>query len=223
MLFNYKMTSATIGQIPAGKANAGMYYVVAQLKNVANRRGKSTTITVFANDDEDFVTAVRSVFPATGIDPTTNQPWNGTDTTAPATGFDRLAAIKKLESLNGEDYTLFQGGKNFSTPLPGKYVMTYATNLNGHAAGEPVLEKNSSFVKVVSEVNIFVMMYDEAAEQYVEGYTPADRLRSRMNNLIPLEEFIKDPAKKAMVNPRDLGETVIVPLDAESDNADESF
>jgi hypothetical protein len=101
--------------------------------------------------------------------------------------------------------------------------MTYATALNGHNAGDVVLEKNSSFVKVVSAVNIFVMMYDEASSQYVEGWDPTHRLRSRMNNLIPLEEFIKDPAKRALVNPRDLGETVSIPQDASSQTADEAF
>lgn len=207
MLFDYKMTSATIGQIKSGKANEGMYYVVASLKNTVNLRGKATIITVFANDDPEFVNAVRSVFPATGNDPETNQPWGGTDTAAPATGFNKLEAIKKLENLNGIDYTLFKGGKNFEAPLPGKYVMKYATDLNGHKTGEPICEKNSSFVKVVSSVNIFVMMYDEASEQYVEGWTPADRLRSRMNNLVPLEQFVKE--NRAMVNPRDLNEPAV--------------
>ena len=63
------MTSAIVGQIQPGKANAGMYYVVASLKNAVNRRGKVTTITVFANDDPEFVSAVRSVLPAAGNDP----------------------------------------------------------------------------------------------------------------------------------------------------------
>lgn len=217
-LYNYVMKSATIGQIPTGKgkANEGMYYVVAGLKNEKNRREQVTRVTVFQNDDPEFVNAVRSVFPASGTDQN-NNPWNGTSTEVTSTDFSMAEAMKKLKNLDGEDYTIFVDAKNFDCPLPGKYVMTYATNLAGHQAGEPIKEKNSSFVKVVTSVEIFVMMYDEAKDQYVKGWGPEDRLRSRMNNLIPLEEFIKDPANRAMVNPRDLGEKVSVPNDGEQE------
>lgn len=222
-LYDYKMVACYIGRVQTGKANAGEYYVVASLKNKKQPREHATKVTIYRSDDEDFVDAVRSVFPATGNDPTTGQPWNGTDATAPATGFDKAAALKKLETMGDFDYTLFTNAKNMDQPLPGKYVMTYATDLNGHKAGEPVLEKNSTFVKVVKKVNIFVLMLDEASEQYAKGYTPEDRLKSKMNNLIPLEEFIKDPAKKAMVNPRDLGESVAVPLDSTEQAPEEAF
>lgn len=222
MLFDYKMTSATIGQIPVGqnKANEGKFYVVAQLKNMKNRRGAQTTVVIFEQDDAEFVAAVRSVFPATGNDPT-GQPYHGTNTAIAAANFDMLAAMKQLENVNGDDFTLFPGAKNFDCPLPGKYIMTYATALNGNAAGSPVMEKNSNFVKVVDRITIFVMMYDEASEQYVEGWNPARRLQSRMNNLIPLEAFIQDPQNKAKVNPRDLGQSAAVPQDATTANAED--
>lgn len=226
MLFTYKMTSATIGRVKETNAagqrnsNAGDYYVVARIKNTKNPRAKDTAIVVFERDDKAFVDAVRSVFP-TGND-ANNQPYNGSNTTIAAGSFDMATAMQQLENVGGENFRIFPDAKNMDFPLPGKYVMTYATALNGANAGDPVKEKNSGFVKIVTKVKLFVMMYDEAADQYVEGYGPEDRLNSRMNNLIALEKFIEKPENKAMVNPRDLNESApSVPQDAGASSEDD--
>ena len=224
MLYDYLFKNVRIGRVAEGKRNEGKYYVTGEFKNAKFPRSHGTQETIWQDDDPEFVNTIRSMFPATGKDLEGND-WNGLNkdldgTTWGAKGYND--AIKALQNLDGINWLLFSSAKNLDFKLDGLYCMKFATNLIGNGTaenpqfkeGEYIKEPSGHYVKVYDTVTIFVMMYDEAANQYVEGWGPKERLRSKMRNMVPLAAVIAE--NPDLVDPRYKSAYVIPTVTAES-------
>lgn len=210
MLFNYVLTHVRIGKISAdtanpNKQNVGDYYVTGILKNPSFRRAHGEREIIWTADDPDLVDAVRSVFPKTGKD-SDNNDWNGTADIDPST-FVPEDAEKTLRNYRDADWLVFNNGKFIDAKLDGLYCMKYSQDLGTHKKGDWVCDPSGLYVRVWDSVRIFVCMYDEQTEQYVEGWSLKQRMAARLRNMLPLAVAIKQVPDK--VDPRYLSQYII--------------
>ena len=222
MLYNYRLTHVRIGKVEADAANAnkqnvGKYFIIGQLRNERFRNAAPTTLTVWQDDDPDLIQAVREIYPKEGKDSDGNA-WNGLSD-ADAENFDPMEAEKLLRKYKEVDWLLYENGKRITAKLDGPYCMQYSTDLGNHKAGEWVCDPTGTYVKVWTEREIFVRMYDEANNQYMEGWSEAERLRSDMRRLVPLAVVVKMAPDK--VDPRYLNGYNVPSVSAEAPADDE--
>lgn len=196
---DFKIINLSVNKIAEGKINAGKLYCTITLRDTRNFMAKPFATAIFEEDAPELFTAVRNALPATGNNPATNQPWNGTNTTLPATH----KMEDSIKALSDAGFGVIMGGHLVDAELGGKYVMEYATPLNGHAVGDPVLESNSNYAKTVEKVKVFVIYADEVTKEPLSGWDVETRIRSRKRNLTPVETYLSDPQKKSLINPRD--------------------
>lgn len=209
MLKDYLLKNVRIGKVADGKRNTGNYYLTCEIKvadpRFRNMRGEKETI--WYDEDPELIDTVRSVLPATGNDPQGN-PWNGLNTDITTFGIAEYnAAMKTLENMDGINWLLRANGKFLDYELDAPMCMKFATDLVGNGTVQNpqfhkddfVRDQSGSYVKVFKKVRIFVQMFDEATNDYVNGMEPEARLKNKMRNMVPLAAVIA--AGKEPVHP----------------------
>ena len=193
MLFDYRLASIEVCQIPNGKQNAGEYYLRAMLRNKKFRQEKPKRIAIFKDADPELIEAVRNIYPL-------GNQFKGLNREIAEAGFDATQAIKQLENYNGDDYLTYHHGKFMIAPLNGMFAMKYNGNIGGHQSGEWVKNPNSNFVKVWTETTVFVMCGNEQevyvdgkdVTTYLNGWSPLEQVENYKRLLTPLEEVPKE-------------------------------
>lgn len=203
MTFNYVLQNPHIEMTTVGQNNpVSEPYIIGSIRNTQLRREKPRSLVIFKSDDPEMVLALMKLLPKAGtwID-ADKKPhnWNGVkELTAGETfGDEQYQAAIKLFAADENAWTDFSGFKYIMYKLPGKYVQRFSQDLGGHKKDEWVCEPNSNYVKVVTEIPLFVGVAQEGAtqeqDQYIQGWTPADRLRSAMKRYVPLDKLIEHP------------------------------
>lgn len=193
MLFDYRLASIEVAQIPNGKQNAGEYYLRAMLRNKMFRQEKPKRVAIFKDADPELIEAVRNIYPL-------GTRFNGLNREVAEAGFDATTAIKQLENYNGEDYLTYRNGKFMTASLNGMYAMKYNGNIGGHVSGEWVKNPNSQYVKVWTETTVFVMCGEKEqytvdgrdVTTYLNGWSPLEQVENYKRLLTPLEEVPKE-------------------------------
>lgn len=191
MLNNYELIDVSIGTIEAGKVNAGQKYVSGRMKNMRYRMERKQGFTLFREMDEERFDAILDAFPATGQDlrnPQKPRPWNGTNTTLPAT-FKYEDAIAKLRNLDGWNALMFENCEYEKFLLPGLYVRKYTQALGGHNEGEWVMEPNGQYVAVIRHLDVLTMKMEDGTP--LKGWDAETQARSQMKTIIRLEDALK--------------------------------
>lgn len=191
---NYLLKDITIGKINNANSTS-KYYVSGRLRNMKYRHAKATRIVIFDTDDQEFVDAVRSVFPKNDKADANAPKYYGTNGDIKPSEFDadaRTAAMAKLRHWgeDDEDLLLYENGASERYILPTPMVMKYRGSIGGHSEGEWVCKPGSKFLKIWYEISVFVEKDDDGG--YVEGFSPEEMAQNRIRTMIPLMEAMKD-------------------------------
>lgn len=189
MLNNYELVDVAIGIIATNKVNAGQKFISGRMKNLKYRMERKQGFTLFREMDEERFDAIVNAFPKTGVNPRTNEPWNGENTNIQPADFKYEDAIKELRNVDGWNTLLFEGCEYESFPLPGLYVRKYTQEIGGHKAGTWVREPDGNYVAVIDHIDVLTMKMEDGTP--LKGWDAATQARSQMKQLIRLEEALK--------------------------------
>lgn len=183
---DYVMKDLSVGKINSTNSSS-KYFVSGKLRNTKFRHAKATTIVIFDTDDQEFVDAVRSVFPKNDKNDQNAPKFYGTNPDIKPSEFtpEKLKeAMKTLRDWDGEDLLLFPNGAREEYQLTTPMVMKYRGNIGGHAEGDWVCKPGSKFVKIWYSLGVFVEKDDEGG--YVEGFSSEESAQNRIRTMIPL-------------------------------------
>lgn len=210
MLHNYVLTNVRIGIVKDGDSK-GKFFVTGELFNPKFPKAKKIREFIWDDQDHDLINAVRSVFPDRGKDADGND-WNGANREIDPATFKPEEAMKLLRSWDKGGITVdlldYSGGKTIMKKLDKLCCRKYSRAMNGHAEGDWVCDADG-YVKVVTEIPVFVMMYDEERGEYQEGWDPETRAKSAMRLLYSLSKVPDDK-----IDPQLKGAKVIPSLNA---------
>lgn len=147
------MKNFRILQVEAGKQNAGTYYVKADVYDPKNETADYEPVTRFG---KNFVATIRAAFPSTGnylAEDGTQQPWNGLNTTLPAT-----ATREQIEAAIPLTAKRIVNAKYVKVYLGGEYARVYGQprkDRNGvdHAADDFICEADGT-IKVYTHQSV---------------------------------------------------------------------
>lgn len=202
MTFNYVLQNPHIELTSATSVNPNEPYIIGTIRNTQIKREKPRALTIFKSDDPEMVLALMKLLPKSGTwtDADRKQHnWNGLKELAAGEVFgdDQYKAAIELFKADEMAWCDFSGFKYISYKSPIKLVQRYSQDLAGHKKDEWVCYPNTHAVKVVTEIPLFVGVAQEGAtqeqDQYIQGWTPADRLRSAMKRYVPLDELKAHP------------------------------
>lgn len=195
MLNDYSLKAISIETVEAGKPNAGQKYIAGTMYNNKFRKAKPRAFAMFEEEDREAFLAILNAFPATGNNPVTGRPWNGTNTSITPADFDPAKAEAMLRNVDGVDYLAFDNGCYERYKLPEPCVRVYSQDLGGHKLGTWVMDPTGTYVQIVEEIDVFVLKYSDEPGDYQEGWEIEKRARSQMRNLIPLAKAIATEQK----------------------------
>lgn len=225
----YKAIDATAGKVQSG-SNKDTGFVTVSYKpltyNPVTQKlmivgaGAPIKKTFYEDNNRDMYEAFASIIPEES---------GGKNKDFTKATFSQQVLLNELAKIEDGAYLFLPAAAYYSKPLGGAYVMTYATNLGEHKAGEPVMRQKEKYVRVVEEVMVFVAYAEEPTPgkkvSYLKGFDEERALESARRMLIPVEQFIAEKeGNKALVNPRYLeGYKEPVPPTDASENENITF
>ena len=198
MVFDYLLVNPHILMTTASAAQPSQPYIMGILKNTKYREKGTKHLTLFKNQDEEFVDWLRHQLPKTGTwtdaDGKAHE-WNGLkDFPAddPWTEEKYKAVCDEAFKLGFTDLSV---GKVIpDVPFDQPMVQKYNRELAGHAKDEFVCFKGTKQIKVYRTTKVFVRVCQEGAtwrdDQPIDGWGWTDGLNNALNRFIPLASIL---------------------------------
>lgn len=198
MVFDYLLVNPHIFMTKESPNVKSQPYIMGILKNTKYRERGTKHLTVFKNQDEEFIDWLRHQLPRTGTwtdsdgnshnwnglkDFPADDPWNE----------DKYKAI--CEEAFKLGFTDLSMGKVLpEVPFDQPMVQKYNTELAGHNVDDFVCYKGTNQIKVYRHTKLFVRVCQEGAtwrdDQPIDGWGWTDALSAAMNRFIPLASIL---------------------------------
>lgn len=209
MVQEYLLSNPHIELTSATSQNPNQPYIIGMVQNVQKitvggreriiREKGTRRLTIFKNQDEEFVTWLRSKLPSTGTWKDADgkdHNWNGLRAMAAGEVFDQAAYDAVCKEAYELGFTDLFNGKWVTVPFEQPMVQQYSSDLGGHRAGEWVTEKGSKQLKVYKGVQVFVRVLQEGAtfedDQAIAGWDWMTARSNSENRFKPLADVLRE-------------------------------